>query len=111
MAQVSYVMIEPESDPDFSYLEQECFAGEDARDHVQFTMIAYDEDGKVTDSLSCIDFLEAGDQYTTGRFDSVSDIPARCDYLREVARGMGLPEDDGWEKENIEQLWYADSFE
>jgi hypothetical protein len=46
----------------------------------------------MTGGISCIDFLRAHDDWTTGRFDSVEAIPARCDYLREVARGLELPE-------------------
>jgi len=88
----AYVVIDYEPDPDFSWMEQECFAGEDPNDHLQLVMLAYDSESEITGSLSCIDFLKDSDEWTTGRFDSVSEIPARCDYLREIAREMNLPE-------------------
>ena len=87
------IQFDYEDDPDFSWLEQDCFAGENPADHVQLTMLVYgNDDDELTDSLGCIDFLKAEDNWTTGTFGCVRAIPERCDYQRTLAREAGLPE-------------------
>ncbi len=44
----------------------------------------------VIDSLGGIDFLRESDDWTTGTFWYVNDIPKRCRYQRDLARNAGL---------------------
>jgi hypothetical protein len=81
-------VIDYDQDADFSWLEQDEFKDEDPRDHIALEVVLYDDAGVVIDSLCGIDFIEARDDWTTGCFDSVEDIPARCEYLREIAQMM-----------------------
>lgn len=74
--------------PDLSWLEQDEFKGENPMDYVVLDMIAYDESGEVVDSLGGISFLDKEDDWTTGYFHSVEEIPARFTHLREIAQEM-----------------------
>lgn len=112
------IVIDHDSDPDFSWLEQDHYdprspnydpvypteadmkAGTNAYDgdwyrdpsnHVALSMVAYDEDGNVVDSLGSIDFLADSDDWRTGTFYDVADIRG-ASYLQELAREMGLPD-------------------
>ena len=112
MAKVAYVVIGHDPDPDFSWLEQDCYdprspayerlfrgpAGalidpdwyRDPANHVALEVIAYDADGEVIDALGGIDFLADDDAWRTGEFHRLSQIGDS--YLRDIARGMGLGE-------------------
>jgi len=62
----------------------------DPENHVALAMVVYAfddtaDDWDVIDSLGGIDFLADSDDWTTGTFYRVEDIPARCAYLRELA--------------------------
>jgi hypothetical protein len=118
MARTRAIVFEHDTDPDFSWLEQDHYnpshasydpiyptraemkARRNAYDgdwyrnpdnHVALAMVAYDRHNEVTDSLGSIDFLADGDDWTTGTFYYVSDIPRACRYLRSLAREAGLP--------------------
>ena len=82
-------------EPDFSWLEQDYFKGEKPQDHIALCMCVYemgenDEDWQLVDSLCGIDFLQAKNDWQTGTFYHVSDLPKG--YLRQLAREAGLPE-------------------
>ena len=47
-------------------------------------------DAEVVDSLGGIDFLESSDNWCTGTFWYINDIPKRCAYQRSLAREAGL---------------------
>ena len=81
------VVIDYDSDPDLSWVDED-----DTRPRATLEMIAYTENGTVADSLCNIDFYEDGDDWVTGTFYRIRAIPERCEYLREIARGMKLPE-------------------
>jgi hypothetical protein len=83
-----HFIIDYDQDADFSWLQQSEFANENPADHVALYVALFDANGTVIDSLSNIDFLEAEDNWTTGRFNTVEEIPARCEYLREIAADM-----------------------
>ena|SRR5215469_6764426 len=92
---VCFVVFEYDPDPDFSWLEQDCFADIDYRDpsnHVALETLAYDEDGEMVDSLGNSDFLRHEDNWGTGTFYRLSAIPEAWTHQREIARNMGLPE-------------------
>lgn len=62
----------------------------DPENHVALAMLVYamadeDEDWRLIDSLGNIDFLADGNDWQTGTYYKVDDIPARCAYLRELA--------------------------
>lgn len=117
------IVFEHDPDPDFSWLEQDCYdpnhpsyagpvypteadakAGTNAYDpdwyrdpdnHVALAMTVLemteeDDDWRVVDSLGGIDFLTSSDDWATGTFYHVSQIPDG--YLRELAREASLPE-------------------
>ena len=79
------ITIDYDQDADFSWLDQDEFKDENPADHIALEVALYDEEGKLVDSLSGIDFLEAGDDWVTGKFHDFADIPEQCDYLREIA--------------------------
>lgn len=61
--------------------------------HVALDMVVRKETvegDEVVDSLGGIDFLESEDDWTTGTFRYVNDIPKRCRYQRQLAREAGL---------------------
>lgn len=92
---VAFVTIDYDPDPDFSWLEQDCFAdmpaaARDPANHVMLEMVAYNEKGEVYDSLGGIDFLTFSDDWTIGTFYSLNAMPKHCEYLRELAGNMGL---------------------
>ncbi len=89
--ETAYVVVDYDPDPDFSFLEQDCFKGEDPADHIQLVMTAYDGTGNITDSLSCIDFYAASDDWKTGTFHNLGQLKG-MEHLQETARDMGLPE-------------------
>jgi hypothetical protein len=86
------IVIEDDLDPDFSWLDQDCYNPRhasysptyrdeadtkankpidpdwyrDPENHVCLAMIAYDEDGAVLDSLGGIDFLADSDDWKRG---------------------------------------------
>jgi hypothetical protein len=53
--------------------------------------VAYDENGIVTGSLCGSEFFEDADDWATGTFYHLSEIPDRCEHLREIAQDLGLP--------------------
>lgn len=59
---------------------------------IYLEMNAYNDIGDHVGSLSEIEFFKDSNDWVSGRFYFVSEIPERCDHLREVARGLGLPE-------------------
>ena|SRR5215467_6109855 len=97
MTKLECVVIDYDPDPDLSWLAMDREGSEEYRDaanHVTLEMLGYAELGAPVSeaSLGNIDFLYADDNWCTGTFYRVCGIPARCDYLREVAREMGLPD-------------------
>ena len=110
------VVIEHDQCPDMSWLEQDHYDprsptyaptyrdeaamkhGEplngdwyrDPDNHVALAAVAYDEDGNVLDSVGGIDFLCDSDDWGTGTFYRVCQLPAG--YLRDIAKEMGLPD-------------------
>lgn len=113
------VVFEHDIDPDFSWLEQSHYDPSspdydpvyrnraDMRakrnpiadyanpdNHVALCMLVYemgpgDDDWKVVDSLSSIDFLADSDDWQTGTFYRLRDIKPRS-YLRSLAKDAGL---------------------
>jgi hypothetical protein len=117
MKKTHCLVIEHDSDPDFSWLEQDhynprhpsyeptYYTKEDMKarrnpidadwyrdpdNHVALATIAYDEDGNILDSLGGIDFLADSDEWKTGTFYKVSQLPEG--YLKDIAREMELRE-------------------
>lgn len=116
------IVFDTESDPDFSWLEQDHYkpghkdfspiypteadmrAGTNAYDpawytdpanHEMLCMLVYElrgDDWELVDSLGNIDFLASEDDHDYGTFYRVSDIPATWTYQRELAKDAGLPE-------------------
>lgn len=116
------VVFEHDTDPDFSWLEQEQYNPShptydpiyrsradmrakrnaidgdwyrDPENHVALCMLVYEQCGtcdewKLVDSLGNIDFIAAWDDWTTGEFYYVSDIPKHAKYLRSLAREAKL---------------------
>ena len=112
------VVVEYDPDPDFSWLEQDCFDpshpsyqpcyrteadiphnpvdGEwyrNPENHVALWMCVYemgpdDEDWRCVDSLGGIDFFADSNEWATGTFYRLSQLPEG--YLRELARDFGL---------------------
>ena len=92
MTKTHCVVIDHDDCPDFSWLEQDCFANSEYRDpihHVALEMVAYDEDGNVIDSLYGIDFLAHEDNWKTGTFGRLAALDS-APYLQELAKEMGL---------------------
>jgi hypothetical protein len=92
------VVIDHDPDPDFSYLEQDCFIDErtgkhpDPDDYVALWMRLVGEceccGASVTlDSLGNIDFLADSDEWRTGSF-AAPDFRGLDGYLRECALNM-----------------------
>jgi hypothetical protein len=113
---VHVVVIEHDTDADFSWLEQSMYdpassdyeptwrtkadmdAGREPLDpewyrdpdnHVALCMVAYDDEGNVLDSLGGIDFLADSDDWKTGTFGSLRALKG-CPDLQELAHEMGL---------------------
>lgn len=112
------IRFEHDDYPDFSWLEQDHYnprhpsydpvyhsradmkAGRNPIDgdwyrnpanHVALSMVVFDDStGDIIDSLGGIDFLEESDDWGTGLFHYVSDIPKQWRYLRSLARDAGL---------------------
>lgn len=85
--------------PDFVVIDIDRDADRSERrgaDMITLEMIAYkvrhEKPAKVTDSLCDIDFFEASNAWVRGTFYRVGEIPEACEYLREIARDMRLPE-------------------
>ena len=82
--------------PDYVEIRDDHDARPEQEGVVVLEMIAYsivgDNRVEVIDSLCDIDFFEDSDTYVRGVFDRVTDIPAVCEHLREIARDMRLPE-------------------
>ena len=81
------IIIDHEQYPDLSWAEPE--------DLLRYTVLCtmlVGEDGEILDSLSDSAFFTEANDWTTGVFYSVAEIPTRCEHLRDIARGMGLPE-------------------
>jgi hypothetical protein len=83
---IDKIIIEYDPDPDFSWLEED-----EDREMVALQMAAY-RNGECVNSLCNISFYETDNDWETGEYECVSDIPARCEHLREIARDMELPE-------------------
>lgn len=88
------IVFDYDSDPDLSWLDQDCFKGEDKTNHVALQMLVFemnenDVDWQVTDSLCNIDFLADKDDWKTGTFYRASDLPEG--YQRQLAIEAGIP--------------------
>jgi hypothetical protein len=109
------VVFEHDENPDFSWLDKHATADNpvyrteadmkagrpidpawynNPENHVALSMVVYklddrDEDWQVLDSLGNIDFLADSDDWATGEFYYVSDLPNG--YLQDLAREAGLP--------------------
>lgn len=64
--------------------------------HVALEMLVLEltddsDDWQIVDSLGGIDFLWPANDWITGTFYRVSDLPIACEYQRELAREAGLP--------------------
>lgn len=66
----------------------------DPENHVALCMLVYEQQtagpDQVVNSLGNIDFIEPWNDWTTGTFYFVNDIPKRCRYQRSLARDAGL---------------------
>ena len=112
------VVVEYDPDPDFSWLEQDCYDlshpdyepgyrceadmphspidpewYRNPENHVALWMGVYemgpdDEDWRCVDSLGGIDFFADSNEWATGTFYRLSQLPEG--YLRELARDFGL---------------------
>jgi hypothetical protein len=63
--------------------------------HVALSMLVYETCGtcgepRIVDSIGGIDFLADSDEWTIGRFNTITEIPKRCRYLRSLAREAKL---------------------
>src|SRR5262245_58513831 len=103
------IVIEHDLDPDFSWLEQDCYNPRspeydpvyptkedcdakvnaydgdwyrDPENHVALSMVACDEDGEIIDSLGGIDFLADSDDWKIGTVYRLATLDS-CPYLRE----------------------------
>jgi hypothetical protein len=99
------IIIDYETDPDFSFDDEEewdcpecghhnddgasCERHDCNHNHlISLCTVLYDNNDKIVGSLSNSVFLNAADDWTTGSFDNVDDIPARCPHLRAVAANL-----------------------
>jgi hypothetical protein len=87
-AKTTHVVIDYDQDADAYWHERE---PGDTRPHVMLETVAYDENGIVTGSLCGSEFFEDADDWATGTFYHLSEIPDRCEHLREIAQDLGLP--------------------
>lgn len=85
----AYVVIDYDQDAPYQHTVKDY---DDDKQYVILEMVAYTADHKITGSLCEIDFYEEEDDWTTGRFDNVSEIPAQCEHLRQIAKDLGLPD-------------------
>jgi hypothetical protein len=96
------IVIDYETDPDFSFCDEDEWDCPSCGHHndcgascahyncnqnylVSLCTALYDNNDKLVGSLSNSVFYEAADDWETGTFNTVDDIPARCPHLREVA--------------------------
>lgn len=111
------VVFEHDSDPDFSWLEQDCFKSEptyrtradmkakrnpisaewyaNPDNHVALSMLVYEltpdaEDWTLVDSLGNIDFFADGNDWKTGTFYHLRELNG-CPYLKSLAKDAKLP--------------------
>lgn len=78
------IVIDYETDPDFSLLDLD---NPDQR-YVSLCTTLYNDKDERIGSLSNSVFYEAADDWETGTFNTVDEIPARCPHLREVATNL-----------------------
>lgn len=99
------IVIDYDNDPDFSFCDEGAWDCSVCGGHndsgvvcatprcgqarlVALCTMLIDDAGNVVESLSNSVFLADADDWTTGSFGSVEEIPARCLHLREVAADL-----------------------
>jgi hypothetical protein len=82
------IVIDYDQDPDFSFIVDESTPDRSEEDYVALETLIYRDDdmyGIPLTSLSNSVFNRDDNDWVTGVFNSVEDIPERCQHLREVA--------------------------